>query len=269
MSQRSNYGRVFQEVVSVEAWHSSFDPATKLATVHADVSFMVAKLGAERDCPVRFSLSLRRAEVSLIIPDREPLAVVQSSIAREIGPTGQRTLEITSGHKFEGKLSAGVDALSNTPLSLQASGSLFGDNSAKTSTSLTEKIGPFTVRHFTKDSAQCWEIFAEDGSSLIGKAWHPVLEPRLKIKKLNDSTLEPSAQLRVRCKKEDLIISSVSFKSPRILDHMGWQAAKTKEAAAAAYIKSRLVEYDLTPANFEEEYSIVFLADSVVSEEIS
>lgn len=265
----NNFGRIFSEIVSADAWHSSFAEADQIAMVHADVSFMQAKLGAESDCPVRFSLSLKRAEVSFYIPPREPLAVVQSSIARQIGPVGQRTLEITSGRS--------MDVAANAKLSASVSPSLAGSidatskesSSSKDITSLTEKIGPFTVRHFLRDGSQCWEIIANTGSVLLGKAWDPVLEPRLRMKKTASSKLEPIARLRVRCKKEDLAVSGLMFKSPRLLDRMGWQADKNKEAAASAYIKARLVENDLTPANFDEDYSVVFLADVPITEEVA
>jgi hypothetical protein len=268
LSNLSNFGRVFEEVVSVEAWHSTFDPVSNLATVHADISFTDAKLGAERDCPVRFTLGLRRAEVSLIIPDREPIAVVQSSISRQIGPMGQKTLEITSGRHADGKAEGGLSA-SPHPLNFELSGSVGAMQSTKSVTSLTEKVGPFMVRHFTKDKAQCWEIFTDRGGTLVGKAWDPVLEPRMKVKKIQDSRLDPSIRIRVRCRREDLAISNLSFKSPREHAGFSWHSNNNKLAAASAYIKARLVHHGLTPNDFDEELSLIFLADAAVTEEIS
>lgn len=90
----------------------------------------------------------------------------------------------------------------------------------------------------------------------------------MKIKRIGESRLEPAIRLRVRCNREDLLISNLSFKSPKVLGHMGWQQNKNKEAAAAAYIKSRLVDSGLTPSDFDESYSLIFLADMAVSQEV-
>lgn len=228
MSQQGNLGQVFEEVVSVEACHSPYDPISGVATVHADVSFLHAKLGDEEDCPVRFSLAVRRAEVHFSIPATEPLAVLQSSVAREQAPVGQKKLEVTTGSS--GGANAGVSISTHHPsnIGMELGAHVSAERRTKTSLELTENIGRYIVKHFSNSGAQCWEITTASSGLLLGKPWDPVLEPRLRIKKSGSSPLEPMARLAIKCRREDIVISNLAFKSSRTLGLTPWQTTKTR-----------------------------------------
>jgi hypothetical protein len=43
----SNTQRVFESVVSIDAWRTTFDPKKGTSSVHVDVSFLKGKLGDE------------------------------------------------------------------------------------------------------------------------------------------------------------------------------------------------------------------------------
>jgi len=176
VSNQVNVGRVFSEIVSVEAWHSPFDDSMQVARIHADISFHHAKLGDDRDCPVRFSLGIKRAEVQVVIPTNEPLAVVQRSVDRGHIPTGNKTSELNDRHGFEGKLEGAIAPLSAAPLSFSAGGKADLVQCKKSSLTITEKATPNIVRHFASDGIHCWEITARSGL-LIGKAWDALTEP--------------------------------------------------------------------------------------------
>lgn len=74
MSQNAdNRKRAFADVVSIDAWHDSFSEAYASVDLHADVVFGTARVGGECDSPIRFRLSVKRAEVVIVIPNTEPV----------------------------------------------------------------------------------------------------------------------------------------------------------------------------------------------------
>jgi hypothetical protein len=103
----SNTQRVFESVVSIDAWRTTFDPKKGTSSVHVDVSFLKGKLGDEPESPVRVEIALRRAELIFIVPVSEPLRVVQSSVKRE-APLNVR-LEQTAQTSSNTKLKAAAN----------------------------------------------------------------------------------------------------------------------------------------------------------------
>jgi hypothetical protein len=75
--------RAFADVVTIDAWHDAFNDQTSAADLHADVVFGTARVGGETDAPVRFRLSVKRAEVVVVIPEAEPVAVDRKSVSRD------------------------------------------------------------------------------------------------------------------------------------------------------------------------------------------
>ena len=66
MSQNfDNRKRSFADVVTIDAWHQAFDDQNSIVDLHADVVFGTARAGGETDSPVRFRLSVKRAEPGL------------------------------------------------------------------------------------------------------------------------------------------------------------------------------------------------------------
>lgn len=95
-ANNSNAGKVFDRVISIDAWRSPFSEEKSSASVHVDLSFLEANMGEESDSPVRFRVALRRAKLSFVIPANEPLAVIQSSVARETPMKGSVSREFTA-----------------------------------------------------------------------------------------------------------------------------------------------------------------------------
>src|SRR4051794_22753548 len=82
MRNTENRKRAFADVVTIDAWHDSFSKESTV-DLHADVVFGTARVGGDSQSPVRFRLSLRRAEVIVIIPDSEPVSVDRKSVSRD------------------------------------------------------------------------------------------------------------------------------------------------------------------------------------------
>ena len=78
-----NHQRIFAEVVSVQAWHDSFDSKVSKADLSVDVVFGEARIGGEVVSPIRFKLELRRADLIVVIPETEPVSVDLSSLSRD------------------------------------------------------------------------------------------------------------------------------------------------------------------------------------------
>lgn len=84
MSQNfDNRKRAFADAVTVEAWHEDFSSNTFTADLHADVVFGTARIGGEPESPIRFRLSIKRAEIVIIVPETEPVLVDKSSVSRD------------------------------------------------------------------------------------------------------------------------------------------------------------------------------------------
>ena len=83
VNNSENRRRAFADVVTIDAWHESFGPEVGTADLHADVVFGVARVGGETDSPVRFRLSIKRAEIIVLIPESEPVRVDKRSVSRD------------------------------------------------------------------------------------------------------------------------------------------------------------------------------------------
>jgi hypothetical protein len=112
-----NRRRVFADVVTVDAWHMDFSNEHGKADLHADVVFDTARIGAETESKIRFRLSLKRAEVVVIIPETEPVTVDKGSISRDTPHhqvTKTSTLEQTAQASGKASASASISATSVT-----------------------------------------------------------------------------------------------------------------------------------------------------------
>jgi hypothetical protein len=77
-----NNPRVFAETVTIDAWRSNFDGTSGQADLHINVVFAERGRVGGRDAPVRFRLSLKRAEVHVIRDSEGILDIIRSSIRR-------------------------------------------------------------------------------------------------------------------------------------------------------------------------------------------
>lgn len=101
---RRNYDnrkRALADVVTIEPWHDDFGKPR--VNLHADVVFGTARLGGEAESPVRFRLSVKRAEVTVIVPESEPVSVDKLSVSRDSpelhGRLKEKLCEEIKGHR--------------------------------------------------------------------------------------------------------------------------------------------------------------------------
>jgi hypothetical protein len=131
-----NRRRAFADVVSIDAWHEAFDGEKGRADLHADIVFGTARVGGESESPIRFRLSIRRAEIVLVVPPSEPVVVDPSSVSRDSPDLPAKLTEVIEQNT---EASAGAKA----GLSLSAKGidgSLAAEAGARTTLAATRKL---------------------------------------------------------------------------------------------------------------------------------
>jgi hypothetical protein len=273
-SNSDNRRRAFADVVTIDAWHDTFDGMRSKADLHADVVFGTARVGAERTSPVRFRLSVKRAEIVVVIPESEPVSVDVKSVSREAPrPSGQLTevLERETQRHAKGEISASI-----APSSLQASASIGAGAQATLST--RKKVEISAVIDFmvvtnskTEEGHYRWVVRPSTGRTLEGRPWDAEKNPRLRIideRKDPTKSIPPTVRVEVHCRREDLLIEDLEIKDEGI-----WQAAKSRfgfsnrMAAAVSYIQDQLAGEGLEVKNIEDIFGHVTLA-SVIAQSV-
>lgn len=266
---KNNRRKAFADVVTIDAWHNAFNGAQARVDLHADVVFGTARLGGEVEAPVRFRLSVKRAEVVVIIPDSEPLSVDPTSVAREVPEQQGRLTEV-----FESATSA--NAKGNASVGFSSNGikvATGGEVGVQGHISTNKKIEVSADVHFmtitsskTADGDYRWIIQPSTTNTLDGRPWDATKQPRLMlIDRRNDRTkgIPPTVRVEVRCLREDLIIEDLEIKNEG-----AWEAAKRRVgfknrfAAAVSYIRDRLVDEGLEARNIDDIFGQVTLASA-------
>jgi hypothetical protein len=269
MRNFSNIARqAFAEVVSIEAWHEKFTEERAVVDLHANVVFGEAPVGGEEASPVRFRLSLRRAELVVVIPKTEPLSVDPNSVSRD-SPSSEarttKTTEKTRATSVEGKLTGSASAAAGN-LSIQSE--IAGEASVKTheKTEVNQTTGPISVKQSrTPEGFYRWELTAQTEFRLEGRGWDPIKEPRLKLidgrKRPLKKSVSPIVRLDVKCRREDLIITDLHIKDEALHEKLIRRIfPRNKEAAAEAYIRNQLISEGLAVGNLGELFTQITLS---------
>jgi hypothetical protein len=254
-----NRRRAFADVVSIDAWHDAFNSENSIVDLHADVVFGKARIGGEPESPVRFRLSVRRAEVVVVIPGTEPVRVDRKTVSRAVTQregTVVESVERAAKANVKGNASASFGQSG-------ISGSISGESGAQANISASKKIEISAAFEFMKitqsktaDDHYRWIIEPQQSGYLEGRPWDGAKEPRLKlIDKRTDRSkgIPPSVRVEVRCRREDLIVEDIEVK-----DETTWASLKraagfrNKLVAAESYIRDRLAEEGFEVKNVGE-----------------
>lgn len=257
--------QAFSELVAAEAWHAPFVPGAKV-DLCVDVVFGTARMGDESSSPVRFRLSLRAAEVVVIVPAVEPVSVDPRSVSRDSPRlTGQRTAVRSQSTKrsFGGRLFAGFGRAGPAA---GINGAFAAERANETSdtiegTSAVESIAITQSR--SEDGHYRWLLAPQLSDTLDGRPWDPVQQPRLGLIDDRSSAggIPPGVRVEVRCRREDLVVSELTLK-----DEALWRGAsartgfRNRMAAAESYIRDRLIEEGLQVGDMDELFSRLTLA---------
>lgn len=267
----SNSSRALRQVVSLDGWIATFD-SEETATVHADVVFREGRFGAEQSDKVRFRLSLKRAEIVLIIPEGEPLRVMRASVCRTpVRAAEVRRITRETNAKAEGKIGA---SLTETLLPVGKLGAAASASRTMTThQELLETVAGHLEQHFTTTEGHpAWEVRAVGTSQLEGTPWDAADAPRLKVRRLaerNGLGDKPALRVEMRCRREDIEISDLELKDN---EKQSWFSKRSNKdvnlAAAEQVIKTELLAAGfLRSPDLSEAHSELLIADVIVTED--
>jgi hypothetical protein len=251
---QSNRKRGLADVVTVEAWHKGFRAKVEKADLHVDVVFMSGRIGGLPGDDVRFQLSLKRAEVVVVLPPSEPAKVDPTSVSRD-APQKEIESRETKKIKRQAGIEAGIGVKANSNPSVGGKFKAVAGASAAHNkvVAIAETLGSITVIHSkTDDGDHRWSLSPSATDELEGRPWNSG-SPRLKVidtRTDRDKGLSPSVRVEVRCRREDLHITDIAMK-----DEGKWSLIKlgpdhrNKVAAAEALIRTRLFEEGLLSSN--------------------
>lgn len=243
-----NRKRGLADLVGVEAWHRAFTSEAQDAELHIDVVFGSARLGRGPDEPVRFQLSVRRAEVVVIVPSGEPVKVLPHSVVRDAPRITGSTVERQTSRRA---LSAG-GALSTTArgaLDATAAASARMETDVERTMEAARVIGAMEVLHMRNDDGDHrWILSSEGRSGLSGRPWDGSA-PRLTLRDCRTDPsrgIAPTVRVEIRCLREDLEITGLAMKDERFWARLSSRPGhRNRMAAAEALIRTRLFEEGL------------------------
>jgi hypothetical protein len=264
-----NRKRAFADAVTVEAWHDDFGDGKSRVDLHADVVFGMARVGGEADSPVRFRLSIKRAEVVVIIPDTEPVSVDKRSVSRD-SPQLEGRVTKTIERKVKARAKA---KLSGSISPIHLIGSASGTADAEAGLSSSDKLSMsgaarlmLVTQSQTEEGYYRWIVTPRTKSFLDGRPWDPIKEPRLKLidrRKDRKKSIPPTVRVEIRCRREDLLIVDLKLKDGGLWQSLkGKTGFRNKLAAAESYIRDRLSEEGLEVKNISDIFGQVTLAST-------
>jgi hypothetical protein len=273
-SNSDNRKRAFADVVTIDAWHETFVGEVATVDLHVDVVFGTARVGGEAQSPVRFRLSVKRAEIVLIIPDSEPVSVDRRSVSRDTpGLQGHFTevIQQTTQANIKGRVSTSVSMASvKASASAEANAAASRSESKKLEVSATVQFMVVTQSN-DADGQYRWLVEPRAKETLEGRPWDAIKQPRLKLvdqRRDRSKGIPPTVRVEVRCRREDLHIQDLEIK-----DESLWEAAKRKAgfknkiAAAESYIRDHLSKEGLEVRNIEDIFGTVTMG-SVTAESV-
>jgi hypothetical protein len=266
-----NRQKCFTDVVSIDAWHekSSDDGAT--VDLHTDVVFVTARIGGEAQSKVHFRLSIKQAELVVIIPESEPFAVDRRSVARfiDIKTMTLSIEESTDAHgAIEGNTELGASP-GKVSASVHAKLSANVERTVKETSKRTEERAPINITHryLNSENSDSWTFQPVTDVALDGRPWDPLKSPPLlrlvDMRSNRKRGIAPSVRLVIRCAREDLDITDIELKDSNLLN--GWIPSKNGLKAAEAYIRNKLEEVGLEIGDISDKFAKILLADVVAN----
>lgn len=265
---QDNRKRAFSEIVSIEAWHSPFSQEGARADLHADVVFGEGRVGGELESKVRFRLRLRRADLVIVVPETEPLAIDKASVSRDNSAeiSGSKVTHITRGAALSGSASLeAVVAASGPSLNASVASKAEFNSGAGSRVEASELVKAMKIKQsLTAEGHYRWEIKPQLLEYLDGRPWAAATEPRLTLidKRADRSKgIPPMVRIEIRCLREDLEISDVEIKDKAIWTKLkGGMAFENKKIAAEAYIRNRLCAEGLEFGDISDPFGQLVLA---------
>lgn len=270
MSNTHNRIKVLAQILSVDAWHDPFTIDQSTSGVYVEVSFREGRIGGDDSSfPFTFRMALKRALLTVHV--ESPLVIDRSTVARSIPKVQAELLQVRAAKgKTEAHASAG-GRISSSTLSVDFGGAARtgSEKSNEEELRISQTVPEIIVNPIPKDGrSYCWELEHSIKDKLEGQPWHPVEEPRLRVRS-PDSILriEPSVKVIISCALEDLIIEDIQLKKRDLVnDAKELVFPGNNLAAAVQHLKKVLLDADLDVAQLDDRFSQIILANVLASE---
>lgn len=263
MATGDNNPRVFAETISLDAWRTEFNGETGVADLHIDVVFQEkGRVGGEGS-PVRFRLSLRRAEIHIIRDKENIIDIDKTSVRRaELPAPVERSKSRIRNVNVEGKVEGNASAVSfDASVSAKAEG-----NVAITETiQQVDHMPAMQVTHWNTTEGYAFKISPASEDSLTGQPWGAD-ERTVKIFDKNIQRKHgepPEIRIEIRCLREDLVIEDIQFASGKLKAF--FKLPRTKQVAVEQYIKDELARAGFPCGDLSDPFTRLILADVVPS----
>lgn len=279
MVQDSNFKRALEEVVSINGWRVTDEADECAHDIFMDVSFHNAEMGHDTRSKVLFDLTIKEAQVALIIADGSKLKVDEHSVdrtkpkERKIHSQTKQSKGSTWGAMFS------IDAMKGALGKLAFGRS--GSNATNTTIEQKERQRQISTQHRMIDGKHHgWILRPEFGEKqLDGSVWDAANERRLRVidKRTDVERATDEAKgfplelsIEVRCYEKDLIIEKIRAKPDEYGNDPLEDVKITKRitdnqrAAAEAFLKKRLLDEGLAAVLSGKSFGHVRIADQVV-----
>lgn len=265
----SNQRKALAEVLTAEAWHDAFTNGRTCSDLHVDVVFGLGRIGGGDPSGVRFRLSLKRAEIVIIVPEHEPVAVNPASVRRdspkEITGRIETKAKVSKGGSVSlsgnvGASTKGVKAAANAKATVALAVS-----KNRTATTTRAFKGLEVTQNKDAENNYRWVIEPALGAAhLSGRPWDALKAPRLQLidqRSSNSKSMPPTVRVEVRCLREDLEISHITLGDASTFAVLKRRkAAATRRIAAEAAIRTLLTEAGLLTGDMSDPYAQLMLA---------
>lgn len=224
------------------------------------------------DSPVRFRLSLKYAQIVVLIGESSSLEVDSGSVSRNRPATGivETHEKTTSGYGAGATLGVSPKGILGR-IGLSGLKGRFRNKKSK----FKENTANIAATHAkSADGHHCWRLTPARHRTLYGPVWDSKKEPRLAVidnrtkkqrQRDSDRELYPEAIIEVRCKREDIVIEDIKLKNNAA--DVEWRSragSAERLAAAEGYIKECLRNENLDAGDMSEIFSDIVLFNIVV-----
>gem|GEM_PF-4568306 len=255
-------------MVSIDVWRTPFVGGSAEADLHIDVGFFKGRLGADAldGSPVRFRMSLKRAEVHVIRDRGRAIEIPASGVARNALVSSKLKTTTTQNKSIKGAVKAAL-SVGGPQLNVNAQGKAGTEVTKRVERN--EEVGDMHIAHRKLPDGEGYVFTIEPTGSgtLNGAPWDPSM-PRMKLRDTKPQRKRgdpPELTVQIRCKREDLHIEDISITNPSIWN--GDFLSRNKQIAVEQYIKKEILAMGLPCGDISDSFATVILADAVSVEE--
>jgi hypothetical protein len=263
MANGDNNPRVFAETISLDAWRTKFDGQTGVADLHIDVVFQErGRIGGEGS-PVRFKLSLKRAEIHVKRDSENIIEIDKTSIRRATSPKPiKRKKQKSKDMKVGGSVEGGLSAIS---LDTSVKGKAEAGLAITETIEQTDEIFAMEVIHWKTDGGYSFKISSQLAAPLNGQPW----QAQDAVMRIRDSNYRrahgeaPEIRIEIHCRRDDFIIEDIQFSDK----NLGFfeKLTRNKQVVVEQYIKDELARAGFPCGDLSEPFTRLILADVVPS----